>query len=143
MSDEIERDKLRLEWAKLQHERRKLAFDGLYPLATLTISSLILINGGAAVALATFVANQKGIVPISTEDLGRAIEAFGYGVLYAVASAAVGYLSQYAFMWIESTGRRGWKWCAVEVILRVLAFGAAIYSGWQFLDGTRAAIRAF
>lgn len=66
-------------------------------LAQATIRSLTLINGGAIVALFTFIGNldANGALLVDPPQIKRAFLAFAFGLMFAMASSFGAFLSQY------------------------------------------------
>ncbi|MFD3283846.1 hypothetical protein ACE41O_12040 [Alteromonas macleodii] len=81
--------------AELKLQRAVEHFKSVIQMAELALKSSIMINGGAAVALLTFVGNSKA------EDktfLVYSLFAFSLGVLFGAISALLAYLAQNHFM---------------------------------------------
>lgn len=96
----------------------------------LALKSIILINGGAAVALLAFMGNiwVKNTAPAVTSLLTKSIACFACGVLTGAFSAATTYLTQ----WLYSTswnrfGKVVHIFTYIIIILSFVLFGMGIY----------------
>ena len=100
--------------------------------AELSVRSLLILNGGAALALLAFTANTGGS---SAADLlvqyGHAIWCFGLGACLAVFVAGLAYLSQT----LMAEAAHGTTWNRVGQYLRVAAAMAWLTSLTLFASG--------
>jgi hypothetical protein len=103
---------------------------GAIQLASQTIKSLELANGGAAIALLTFYGNSIShgtALKLSLLYLRVGLICFAAGLFLAVVCAIFAYFSQLgtAIRWREAT----------EVRLRLIAIGAGVVSALLFASG--------
>ena len=159
MSDEQEiRQKEAERW--WEFERDTLSFSKEYGHAT--VQSLITINGGAIVALLSFLAASDLKLQLSQTSVGSSVRyslaSFGIGLLLAVVVGGLGYLN-FSFLnsglpgpsaltkYVREGDVSGWKinstmvvgtaWLAVVVAIgSALAFLAGAYFTLQALGGT-------
>lgn len=112
----------------------KMGFEAITTFATITVRSLLLLNGGATIAILTFVGDQsKSVSGFSVAKWLPAFEVFGWGTFLAVACSAIAYLSQVFIH--EPMGERmnkyvggGFRWLAVAAgLTSLLAFIRGMY----------------
>ena len=116
--------------------------------ANVVIRSLLLVNGGAAVALLAFVgAVESGCASVKSELLADPILRFVMGVAMSVVTAFLAYIANFADAW--ATGSRktvshypniqetaaSERISEVSSVFHILALLAAIVWLWAFLDG--------
>jgi hypothetical protein len=105
----------------------------MYRFADLTVRSLLILNGGAALALLTFATGKSGAGDVSGA-LATAVALFGTGAWLSVATVALAYFAQRAFVEIEPEEarlRRGKRYsrCAIAAGLASLfVFGVGMYA---------------
>jgi hypothetical protein len=139
---EIDELRLKNEAMRLQHEAQRLAFDenkllfdSVITYGSLALRSLLILNGGAAIALlaltGTLVSN--GIDPSAIRDVGWAILKFGFGALMGAGGCGLAYLTQYGYQMGKTS--RFWRWTAISlhvgtvalVIAGYVTFGVALW----------------
>lgn len=98
--------------------------------STLTLKSVILINGGAAVALLAFMGNvwDKSSELAVIYPLTKAIAFFAYGVLAGAFGAGTTYFTQwfYAQKW-KSIGKAFHIGSIIIILLAYILFGFGVY----------------
>lgn len=108
-----------------------------------SIKSLLLLNGGAAVAMLAFIGSAAKNIPAAASAISLAfpLYCFGLGAASAVLVAMGAYLSQIAFYghYVEP-GK--WQYIAGQ-IFRALAVGTAVFSISAFIKGLYAAYSVF
>ena len=103
----------------------KSGFDATIRFAELAIRSLLLLCGGAAVALLSFAGSRGATAQSSLDAYAAAVTFFGGAAAGAVATAGLSYLSQSFFNDAEK------RWC--QVVAEVLRWGAvALWLGSLF-----------
>jgi hypothetical protein len=118
--------------------------------ANLTLRTLVLINGGAAIAVLTFLG---GLASKDKVDFGQVgivagtIKWFAFGVAFAVFSMAIAYLTNYATAGIASSMVNNWehpyvatgpttrRWQWTNRCFHLVAIGAGLLSLIFFLVG--------
>lgn len=89
-----------IEARRLAYEPKRVSSESTIKFADLTVRSLLLLNGGAALAVLTFAANSakgsSGAV-VSAQDLAPSILLFGSGAATSVATAAASYVAQLSY----------------------------------------------
>lgn len=114
-------------------------FDATIRFAEITIRSLLLLNGGAAVALLAFAGNakQSGLPDEQLSAYASAVQMFGWGALLSVGVAALAYLAQLFFT--EMSARKPHP---AGIVLRCAAIFMAFVSLGLFGCGTYKASQA-
>ena len=118
--------------------------------SNLTLRTLVLINGGAAIGVLTFlggVASKTSVDLARVGDVASTIKWFAFGVALAVAGMALAYLTHYSNGEQAGTMLRTWEhpyvvdtgkskvWRRVNLIVHAAAILAAITSLISFLIG--------
>ena len=112
-------------------ERRALAEVGA-AYANSVFRSLLVLNGGAAIALLTFIGNVLNKRPESEQRLSHAstvsIRLFVWGMIFATLTAAASYLSQASFVELKGktaswTGNAFRGAAVIFAVLSLTAFG--------------------
>ncbi|SFJ72486.1 hypothetical protein [Bradyrhizobium sp. cf659] len=118
--------------------------------SNLTLRTLVLINGGAAIGVLTFlggVASKTSVDFARVGDVASTIKWFAFGVALAVAGMALAYLTHYANGENAGSMKRTWEhpylidtpksriWRRVNLIFHSAAILAAITSLVLFLIG--------
>jgi hypothetical protein len=120
-SQQIERE-------RLHHEGVLAMIDAAVTFAGATIKALLLLNGGAAVALLAFighlVTSNGSDLAISPTALGPALLLFSWGALCGGAVAALSYLAQILFK--EESQRESRAWTIAAEAFRISAVSTAI-----------------
>ncbi len=137
---ETDRQRMRIDDARLQLEqqrfeleryRAKLAnlelqrplLEGVMRFADLTVRSLLILNGGAAIGLLTFVTNN------GRHDLASLVFWFGLGAWLGVATAAASYLAQVLILEPKSEKVKLWGGQGMRGVAIILGFAALIVFG--------------
>jgi hypothetical protein len=122
--------------------------------ANLTLRTLIVINGGAAIAVLTFlggVASKDKIDFIKVGAVANTLRWFAFGVALAVLGMALSYLTNYAIASIASSMIKTWqhpyvidgsktkKWRRLNKVFHISAIAVAIGALALFLVGMFAA----
>lgn len=100
-------------------DREELNLAAAFDFARDTLNSLVLINGGAVVALLAFYGGQAG-----REFTGMAFAgllAFTLGVTSAVSSSLAAYFAQLNFGWQEPNLLRGRKALKAAILLAIVS----------------------
>lgn len=132
----------RVGWQHLL-EGQLVGFRGVLEFAQLAIRSLFIANGGAILAILTFVGNlwaKDKAGPLAGAML-QPMQWFMAGTALALTTALVSYLSQVAF--IELPRRDGQRTPLTAIWLRWVAIGAGAGSLAAFCTGAFMAARAF
>jgi hypothetical protein len=104
---------------------------GAITLADGAIKSLILVNGGAAAGLLTFMGNTHVI----SSGLHRAMGMFSWGILAAILCALCAYLAQRVVA-VGTTPKLEWSFTVPAMVLAVTSaalFGYGIYTAGEAL----------
>lgn len=94
---ELERDRLKNEEKRTEIERQRPFNEGLFKFADLSVRSLLILNGGAAIGLLTFAASASKNDSIATSSLASCVIWFASGAALSVTTAALSYLAQVKF----------------------------------------------
>lgn len=89
-------------------ESWKSGFSAVISFAELAIKSLLLLCGGAAVALLSFAGSRGSTAQVSLDAYASAVGLFGAAAAGAVATAGVSYLSQSCFSAAARNVDRRW-----------------------------------
>lgn len=127
----------KLKIAELQQVHAFEHFRSVISMAELALKSAILINGGACIALLTFIGNSSGL---ANQIIVFGLFAFASGVFLGALATFFGYLAQNEFMRQinekEQHNDDHWqkRWAIRICCSSYLSFcvGAAL-SGWSFL----------
>ena len=141
---ELEQHRNQLEQHRIQTEAWVASVNATVTFAGAAIKGLLLINGGAAVAILAFLghlAATPGTSPTQFETLGTALLAFGWGALAGAMTAGAAYLSQICFGEVTVSRNRPAK-IAAE-IFRLIAVALAFFGYGVFIYGLDTAVRAF
>jgi hypothetical protein len=118
--------------------------------ATLSVRTLVVINGGAAIAILTFlggVASKERIDFVKVGVVAGTIKWFAFGVALAVLGMALSYLTSFAMAAIASSRIRNWmhpylsdgpktkRWRRLNLAFHILAMLVASGSLALFLIG--------
>lgn len=109
----------------------QLAFSTAMDFAKETIKGCILINGGAAAGLVTFLPSAK-TAGLRIESLAAAAISFGWGTLFGVMAFGLSYVAQ---VYIAEAHPASEKQLRVFSLWRYSAVAAALFSGIAFLIG--------
>lgn len=91
----LERYKARVELYRTHYDIRKPFVESGTKFADLAIRSLLILNGGAALALLAFLGNTLGKSQVvDLAKLGPALQAFGLGAALSVITPASAYIAQ-------------------------------------------------
>jgi len=140
----IEIQKFHLEKEKIREEHRRKSFDAVIKFAEITIRSLLILNGGSALAVLTFASSRvsKGIdqnvdkiMNVSDESMARMVIAFGFGALLSVLTAGWSYLSQHFFTHADTYG----YYYRIGVFFQCFGIFSAIGSAVCFYFGINSA----
>jgi len=108
-------------WVK-HHEMAKEAerqmFQSVLDTAQAAQKTIILINGGACVALLAFIGAMVQANK-SVFGIGVGLLFFAMGLACAACSSAGTYFAQFAFHFNDDTSRKGWGWRKVAIIFGV------------------------
>lgn len=128
---------------KMFREAEVSMFDTVISYGTLTVRSLLILNGGAAIALLALlghvVTSDEGASALLTSDLAKAIRQFGMGALCGAGMAALGYFTQYAY---TKEMRDAW-WGPQARGLHFLTVALGLIGYGFFISGLLTAARAF
>lgn len=131
----LERYRARLEQHRVHHDIRKPYVESGIRFADVTVRSLLILNGGAALALLAFAGNTATKTNIEyLPKLAPALQLFGWGATLSVATPALSYLAQMLLLRPSS----GWKW-ELGVGLRIIAILSAAASLVMFFMGIQRA----
>ena len=122
----LEHDKSAMERAKLVHEGWRETFGATMRLAELALRSLLILNGGAALAMLSFAVNySKQETAFKAGAVGPVVLIFGLGALLSVATTAIAYLTQLLYT-------QKWKWTphVLRVVAIISGFGSLGFFGW-------------
>ncbi len=124
---ELDRAKLETEKAKLQSEAARPSFDAVIRFAELAIRSLLLLSGGAAVALLSFAGNRGATGKESLDAYAWAVMLFGGSASGSVLTAGLSYLGQSCFTADHDKLGTLLRWIAIITWLGSLsAFGVGV-----------------
>lgn len=116
--------------------------------ANVALRSLLLINGGAAIAMLAFMGSM--LTEVDGDHmvaLTRPLSEFAWGVAAAAFAAAMGYLANYSTtsaaahqkpVWRYPYHKNtwvSWTFIGTSIVCLVLALGAAGFSLWSFVVG--------
>jgi hypothetical protein len=153
---------MRREDAQRAHDKIDEFFTSINE-ATITTSSLalrmaMLINGGAAIAILTFIGglvSKDGIEIAKLDKVANSLTWFALGVVSAVAGICFAYLTHYAMAGVASSKTKKWEppyveagpssviWRRLNIVFHLLALIAGLASLSLFIMGVfsvRAAI---
>lgn len=109
--------------------------------AFLTLKSLLVINGAAAVSLLTFVGNTKIVSNTQMDGYACALMAFGIGVLFVAIASGLSYVSQILFDWRAGTEGGLTNAAQIAACLCVIASMVAFVAGiWSASSALREAV---
>ncbi len=141
---ELEQHRNQLEQHRIQTEVWVASVNATVTFAGAAIKGLLLINGGAAVAILAFLghlAATPGTNPAQLETLGPALLAFGWGTLAGAMTAGSAYLSQICFSEVSKSGSRPVR--VAGEIFRLTAVALASFGYGVFIYGLYTAVSAF
>jgi hypothetical protein len=132
--------------AQMHEMRYELSmFRAVIDFGTMTLRSLILVNGGAIIGVLTFTANLWGrsspAAKATAQGIAPALTWFVVGLALAVAAAGVSYIAQVLFTEL-SQGPDG-EAPVAGTIGRFVAVGAAVLSLFAFCLGAYQCLEAF
>lgn len=138
------------ESAKREHDvwledrqTKHIMFRAIIDYSLVTIRSLILINGAAVIGILTFTGNLWVKEASAGRDMataiGPAMEAFVYGLGFAVLTAALSYVSQVLIAELPTRKLSFWIGGCVRIVACVLA----ILSFCKFVEGGQQSIDTF
>lgn len=117
---DLEREKLAIDRARLEYEPKRLKYEATAKLAQVSaeatikysemaIRSLLILNGGAALAVLTFAGNSSKAGGSMT--LSQSVLFFGSGAALSVLTAGLSYIAQSFFSWSfsQSDPVKGWR----------------------------------
>jgi hypothetical protein len=136
---ELDKWRADMELHRAEFDSFKLSLENINTYATITIRSLLILNGGAAIALLTFIGNQAKDTGFKAANWLPAFEVFGWGTFLAVLCSALAYLSQVFIHEPESL----WVKKYVGSLLRGLSVIAGAASLIIFIVGVYQAKAAF
>jgi hypothetical protein len=87
----------RIEFNKHTHESNLESFKAVISAGQSAIKASLLLNGGAAVALLTFISHLATIKPEKVSQFAPSIVPFAFGALAIVVTAGLTYLSQWFY----------------------------------------------
>jgi len=128
----LEYSRIELERYRASNEAKKPSVDGLFKFAEMTVRSLLVLNGGSALAVLTFAGHSN-----DWDETGRMLEfgslvtAFGTGAATAVLTAGLSYLSQLLMLEFEDSRIQ----CGIGGGLRCFAILSAFVSFVLFCSG--------
>ncbi len=142
--NQLEQHRNQLEQNRIHVEAVNSSVLAAITFAGAAIKGLILINGGAAIAILAFlghVASTPELTFAEFEALGSALIAFGWGALAGAMTAGSSYLSQIYFSEVTKSGSK----CAgvAGKIFRLTAVALAIFGYGVFVYGLYTAASAF
>lgn len=139
---ELDRARLKLDdyKANLDHfratiEANKPMIEGLFRFAEMAVRSLLVLNGGSALAVLTFTGhtyNAGSKAKLSV--FGELISIYGLGAAAAVATAALAYLAQMFILELKSARGKWWfggGFRAVAILSAFLSFAAFCFGVWK------------
>ena len=129
---ELDRRRVELEHYKAVNDAGKPAVEALFRFADLTVRSLLVMNGGAALGLLTFAANTGKIGGVDAQVMANGVWWFAIGAALSVATAASSYLAQVAYLELM---RSDGKASRIGEALRVCAILLAVASWLSFAIG--------
>ncbi len=109
-------------------------FDAIHPYAGGALKSILLVNGGASIALLAFIgnivtSNPKSLL-ISTLSLPLAY--YTSGVLAAAAASAGAYITQYSYFHFGQKWGQFWHWTsAIVLIASYILFAIGSYLAYD------------
>ena len=103
-------------------DQEKEIFRAIFTYGEQALKSVILINGGASVALLAFIGNliAKGGGSATTQLLSLALAFFVYGVLLGSVAVGASYVTQYSYIHFTALTSRIWH--AVSVLLVLTSY---------------------
>ena len=133
----LDQERIKLDHYRVEMERYRPGFEATIRFADIAIRSLLILNGGAALALLTFAGNaaSRG-QQISFE---WSLLAFGIGAAFSVATAGFSYLSQSLY----TEGEAGTPYARLGLSMRLVAFAIGFVAWLLFLVGIGLAVCSF
>jgi hypothetical protein len=120
---------------KLELERWKPLFEAQIRFADITVRSLLILNGGAALALFTMAGNADKLgIKEKFPDLSYMALCFGMGAALGVLTAGLAYLTQLMFVELtpeERAARWGTWFRVLAVLCAILSWSAFVYGLWH------------
>lgn len=117
------------------------SFDATIGFAELAIKSLLLLCGGAAVALLSFAGSRASTTQISLDAYATAVAFFGAAAAGAVLTAGLSYLAQVSF----TAHKQGWEPCGEKIrygailvwFASILSFGYGVWKASEAVTLSR------
>ncbi|MFM9850603.1 MAG: hypothetical protein ACKVP3_26175 [Hyphomicrobiaceae bacterium] len=129
----VEQDRLRYEPTRLQYEAESrlsvVSYEAVMKFSDITIRSLLILNGGAALAVLTFASNTAKTG--SNTALAAAVFYFGIGAALSVATSALSYLGQSCFT--QNWNRSGYAFQIAAILFGATSLGLF---AWGMLDAS-------
>ena len=114
-----EENQANIEIAKIQAEARLEMFKSVLESGRNAIKASLVMNGGAAVALLTFIghlATKTPPLPIKIDNLAAPETFFGIGVLLAVIAHGTVYFAQKSFHHDKVSKGECWNWVTIFLV---------------------------
>jgi len=107
------------EHALRSHERMKsledLGVNSSHDYGLAALRALLLVNGGAAVAMLGFASTLDAFsTPVSITEIALATTKFGYGLVFTILSLGFAYLTSYVQTMHASSFKHIWEWPYLE-----------------------------
>jgi hypothetical protein len=139
---DLERFRATQDAARLDFERFRMMFESVISYGGLAIKALLLLNGGAALALLALIGHLAAAAQSSAQPLifglSGPILSFGWGAFVAAAAAGGAYLSQYFYQYHSDD-----KWLQAGVAIHVLTVASVLGGYGLFLWGLYHSVNAF
>lgn len=141
---DLEERKVSIEQARLEYRPKELnyeahskthiaSWESVIKFAEMTIRSLLILNGGAAIAVLTFAGNAAKSA--SEVFLANSVVYFGIGAALSVVTAGLAYLAQFLFTNLFERTGRAFQYAAIAATVgSLLAFGCGMKAASDSLE---------
>lgn len=122
---------------RAEHEAKRPLVEAVMRFADLAVRSLLILNGGAALAILTYAANATKTGSTYGEELASLVWYFGVGAFLSAATAGLAYVAQVCFSELSSEGNLNNRWGhRVRVVALVVGIASLAAFGWGMLQAS-------
>lgn len=125
--------RLSLDRGKIELDARSKTFDAIIRFADITLRSLLILNGGAALGFITFSAGKTVPSAYTADGMGSILWTFGIGAALAVLTAGLSYLNQVIYAEVDTQQAKKWgdRFRYLTIIVAISSWVSFIYGAWQ------------
>ena len=120
-------------------EQQKEMFKTIFVYGEHAVRSVLIINGGAAVALLAFIGNilARGVSKSLASDYSLPLAYYAFGVLVGSLAMGGSYITQYSYVHFGQKWGVVWHWVtATLVVFAYVCFGAATFLCYDAIKNT-------